>query len=129
VTAGVSVAKATSILNVLRNTAYAAVATPFVQLHVGDPGAAGTANVAAVTTRNAVTWNAPSGTGPVSMTLASLAAFTGISAETITHISIWTASTAGTFIESWALSAGVPIIGGSSLTISPLTLTASPIAA
>jgi hypothetical protein len=41
VTAGFSAATANSFLNVKRNTAYAGIATPFVQLHTGDPGARG----------------------------------------------------------------------------------------
>jgi hypothetical protein len=126
VTAGFAAATANSFLNVKRNVAYAAIATPFVQLHTGDPGAAGTTAVAAVTTRNAITWNAASGG---SMTLATLGAFTGVSSETITHVSIWTASTAGTFIESWALTAGVPIIAASTLTFSSFTLALTPVAA
>lgn len=125
-TAGLSASRANSILNVLRNTAYPAIATPFVKLHVGDPGSAGTANAAAVTTRNAITWSAPSGG---SMSLSTLSAFTGTTSETITHVSIWDASTAGNFIESWALTASVPIINGSSLTFSAFTLSYSPIAA
>lgn len=125
-TAGLSASRANSILNVLRNTAYSAIATPFVKLHVGDPGSAGTANAAAVTTRNAITWSAPSGG---SMSLSTLSAFTGTTSETITHVSIWDASTAGNFIESWALTASVPIINGSSLTFSAFTLSFSPIAA
>jgi hypothetical protein len=125
-TAGLSASRANSILNVLRNTAYSAIATPFVKLHTGDPGSAGTANAAGATTRNAITWNAASGG---SMTLATLSAFTGTTSETITHISIWDASTAGNFIESWALTASVPIINGSSLTFSTFTLSFSPIAA
>lgn len=125
-TAGLSAARANSILNVLRNTAYSAIATPFVKLYVGDPGASGAANAAAATTRNAITWNAPSGG---SMTLATLSAFTGTTSETITHIGIWDASTAGNFIESWALTSSVPIILGSSLTFSTVTLSYAPIAA
>jgi hypothetical protein len=126
VTAGLSAARANSILNVLRNTAYSAIATPFVKLYVGDPGASGAANAAAATTRNAITWNAPSGG---SMTLATLSAFTGTTSETITHIGIWDASTAGNFIESWALTSSVPIINGSSLTFSAVTLSYAPVAA
>jgi hypothetical protein len=125
-TAGLSAARANSILNVLRNTAYSAIATPFVKLYVGDPGASGAANAAAATTRNAITWNAPSGG---SMTLATLSAFTGTTSETITHIGIWDASTAGNFIESWALTSSVPIINGSSLTFSAVTLSYAPVAA
>lgn len=125
-TAGLGSARANSILNVLRNTAYSAVATPFVKLHIGDPGAAGANNAAAATTRNAITWNAASGG---SMTLLALSAFTGTTSETISHVSIWDASTAGNFIESWALTASVPIINGSSLTFSSFTLSFTPIAA
>lgn len=125
-TAGLSAARANSILSVLRNTAYSAIATPFVKLHVGDPGAAGATNASAVTTRNAITWNAPSGG---SMTLATLGSWSMTTSETITHVSVWDASTAGTFIESWALSSSVAVINGSTLTISTFTLSFSPIAA
>lgn len=125
-TAGLSAARANSILNVLRNTAYSAVATPFVKLHTGDPGAAGTTNASAVTTRNAVTWNAASGG---SMTLNTLSTWSMTTSETISHISIWDASSAGTFIESWALSSGVAVVNGSTLSLTTLTLSFSPIAA
>lgn len=129
-TAGLSAARATSELNVLRNTAYSAVAAVYVQLHTGDPGAAGTANVSGVTTRNAITWNAPStGGGVVSMTLASLSTWTMTGSETITHVSLWTASSAGTFLESWALSAGVPVVNNSVFSLPTFTLSKSPIAA
>lgn len=123
---GLASGTANSILNVFRNTAYAAIANVYVQLHIGDPGAAGTSNGSALTTRNAVTWNAPSGG---SMTLATLGAFTMTTSETISHISLWTASTSGTFLQSAALTASVPVINGSTLTISTLTLSYTPIAA
>lgn len=125
-TAGISATQAASLLNVLRNTASPAIATPFVQLHTGDPGSAGTANVANASTRNAITWNAPSGG---SMTLNTLSAFTGTTSETISHVSVWSASSAGTFYESWALTSSVPIILGSSLTFSAFTRSYTPIAA
>jgi hypothetical protein len=125
VTAGLSTTRAHAALNVYRATAYTAV-TPFVKLHTGDPGASGTANASAVTTRNALTLNSPSGGAA---TLSSLASFSMTTSETITHISIWDASSAGNFQESWALTASVPVINGSTLTFSTFTLSFTPIAA
>lgn len=125
-TVGLAAATAASYLNVFRNTAYSAIANVYVQLHTADPGASGTTAVSAVTTRNAVTWNSPSGG---SMTLLSLSSFSMTSSETISHISLWTASSAGTFLQSAALTTGVPVINGSTLTFSTLTLAFSPIAA
>lgn len=123
---GLASATANSYLNVYRNTAYSAIASVFVQLHTADPGAAGTTAVSALTTRNAVTWNAASGG---SMTLLSLGSFSMTTSETITHISLWTASSAGTFLQSAVLTASVPVINGSTLTFSSLTLSFTPIAA
>jgi hypothetical protein len=125
-TVGVSTATANSILNVHRGTSFAGYANEYIQLHTGDPGAAGTANVSAMTTRNAITWNAASGG---SMTLATLSSFTMTATETITHVSRWSASTSGTFIESHALTASVPVINGSVIAFSTFTLSVSPIAA
>jgi hypothetical protein len=125
-TVGLAAALANAYLSVFRNTAAPAITTPFVKLHVGDPGAAGTANPSAVVTRNAITWAAPAGG---SMALATLASFTMTTAETITHISLWDASTAGNFQQSVALTGSVPVISGSTLTFSALTLLFTPIAA
>lgn len=125
-TVGVASGTANSYLSVFRNTAYAAIAAVYVQLHTGDPGAAGTSNVSAVTTRNAVTWGAPSAG---SMALSTLSSYSMTTSETITHISLWTASSSGTFLQSAALTASVPVINGSTLTFSSLTLAFTPIAA
>jgi hypothetical protein len=126
VTVGLQSTQANAFLNVYRNTAASAIATVFVELHVGDPGAAGTSNAAGVTTRLQATWNAASGG---SMTLSSLAAFTGVTTETISHIALWTASSSGTFLESAALTSGVGIVNGSTLTFTTLTKAFTPIAA
>ena len=125
-TAGFSTARANSMLNVLRNTSYTGIATPFIKLHTGDPGSAGTANASAVTTRNAIAWNAAAAG---SMTLATLGNYAMTASETITHVSTWDASTAGNFIESWVLSAGVAVVNGSTLTFNTFTLSFTPIAA
>src|SRR5690349_11113111 len=99
---------AAKILNVYRATNWTAPTTIYLQLHTsaGDPGAAGTANVSAVTTRNAVTWNAPSSG---SMTLTSVGSFSMTASETIRYISLWDASTAGNFLQSAQLTADVPV--------------------
>jgi hypothetical protein len=125
-TVGLAAAQANAYLNVYRNTAASAVATVFVQLHTGDPGAAGTSNVSAVTTRNQITWSAASAG---SMALSTLSSFSMTTSETITHVSLWTASSAGTFLQSAALTASVPVINGSTLSFSAFTLAFTPLAA
>lgn len=125
-TVGIATAQASEVLNLYRNTAGTA-RTPFVQCHTADPGAAGTTAVANMSTRNAITWNAPSAG---SMTLLALADFTGTATETITHVSLWTASSAaGTFLQSFALSASQAIILGSILHFNSFTVALTPIAA
>ena len=71
----------------------ASPAVTHAQLHTGDPGGAGTGNVAAGVSRAAVTVGSPSG-GAVTVT----ATFTIPAAGgPYTHVSYWTASTGGTF--------------------------------
>jgi hypothetical protein len=124
---GLSATHAGSVLSVLRNVAYSAI-SPWVQLHTGDPGAAGTTAVSVGSaTRNAATWNAPAAG---SMTISSLAAWTdAATSETISHISIWTASSAGTFLLSAALSVSQAWVATNTLTLTTLTLSFTPIAA
>jgi hypothetical protein len=122
---GLASATANSLLNTLRGTAYSVTAV-YVKLHVGDPGAAGASNPSAVTTRNQLTWAAASGG---SMTLSALAAFSMTASETITHISIWDAATAGNFITSGALAASKAVNSGDTLTFNSLTASFTPLAA
>lgn len=125
---GVSATEATDFLNLYRNTAGTA-RTPFAELRTGDPGATGvTANISVGDpTRRAVTWNAPSAG---SMTLSALAAYTnGGTSETITHIALWSAVTAGVFLQSFALSAGQAWVSTNTLTIATFTVSFTPIAA
>lgn len=125
-TTGVTATVANSWLNVLRGTTYTGISTVFVKLHTGDPGAAGTSNASALTTRNALTWAAASGG---SMALSALAAFTMTATETITHISVWDASTSGNFVCSGALSVSRAVNSGDTLTFNTLTASMTPIAA
>jgi hypothetical protein len=119
---------AAKILNIYRATNWTAPTTIYLQIHTsaGDPGSAGTSNVSAVTTRQAVTWSAPSSG---SMTLSGTPTFSMTASETIRYISLWDASTAGNFLQSAQLTADVPVINGSTLNFSTLTLSYTPIAA
>jgi len=105
VTAGLSsVNLAHGWLNTIRGggagTNFTADAALYIQLHTGDPGAAGTANISAVTTRQAVTFGAAASNA---IALSNSPAFTMTATETITHISVHNASSAGTFRWSAAL--------------------------
>jgi hypothetical protein len=102
---------ANSVLALLLNgTAFAGFAATYAQLHIGAPGAAGTANVAGNSTRQAAgAFATPSGgttsnSGAVNWTSVS-------TSETYTHVSLWSASSGGTFIASGALTAGAILVG------------------
>lgn len=126
-TVGLSATRANAYLDTYRSGASNVTAgAVYVQLHTADPGAAGTTAVSAVTTRNSPTFNAASSG---SMTLSSLGSYSMTSSETISHISIWTASSGGTFLQSAALTSSVPVINGSTISFSSLTLSFTPLAA
>lgn len=124
-TVGQSTTHAHAILNVLRGTTYTAV-TPYVAWHTGDPGSAGTANASATTTRMAMTLGAPSAGSAVSSSMSWTSWVPA--AETLTHFSIWTASTSGTFLQSGALSASKSPTAGDTVNL-VVTMTQGPIAA
>lgn len=64
----------------------------YAQLHTGDPGPDGTANVAATNTRKAITWDGDSSNGQ----LATSGLNWVMSAkETISHVSVWDSATSG----------------------------------
>lgn len=125
-TVGVSTYLANNWLNMLRGTAFTAPTGTYVKLHTGDPGAAGTANASAVTTRNAVTFTA-STTG--SLALNTIGSFSATATETLTHISVWDASTAGNFLWSSALTASKAVNNGDTFTMNSVALPMTPIAA
>ncbi|MBO3751537.1 hypothetical protein J5X84_36155 [Streptosporangiaceae bacterium NEAU-GS5] len=125
-TAGLATAHAHAVLNLYRGTNYTAPAGVFIKLHTGDPGANGTSNASAVTTRNQATWSAPSAG---SMAISSLSSWNMTTTETITHVSFWDASSGGNFLQSAALSASKPVSNGDTFSLNTLTLNQSPIAA
>lgn len=110
-------------------TTFTALAGSYIKLHTGDPGSAGaTAAAAGSTTRVAQGFAAASagskagnGTAPVWTN--------GGTSETISHISLWDASTAGNFILSGALSASKAWASTDTLTLTSITVALTPIAA
>lgn len=103
-----------AILDAVFNNTSLAVATPYVKLHVGDPGEAGTNNAATHTTRvsgsfGAASSGAVSNDAPISFT--SLAAD-----ETISHISIWDHVSAGNCLWTGALTDPQDVNAGGTLT-------------
>jgi hypothetical protein len=110
-------------------SSYSAVSTAYVQLHTGDPGAAGTANVSVgCTTRDDVSHTSPSG-GSMTITGTAPSFVNGGTSETITHISVWSASSAGTCKYTGALSASKAWASGDTLNLTTLTVSLTPLAA
>lgn len=69
-------------------------AYPWMKLHVGAPGAAGTSNPATETTRKQFTWNATGSDGIVENSNA--ISWTSIAgSEDATHATLWTLATLG----------------------------------
>jgi hypothetical protein len=124
---GLAAATANSILNVYRTVTWTGL-TVWVKLHTADPGAAGATGAAVGSaTRNQATWSAAAAG---SMAISSLAAWTnGGTSETISHISLWDASSAGNFLQSAALTGSQAWVSTNTLTLTTLTLTYTPIAA
>lgn len=121
---------ANSILDALcRSVTWTEPAAFYVKLHLGDPGSAGTSNAATETTRKAVTFSAASAGA---ITNSADIDWTAVAAtETVTHISFWDASTAGTFLGSDALNASASLSSGGDFTIAAgdLDISLTPIAA
>lgn len=95
---------------------YTANAAFYVQLHTGDPTAAGTSNVATETDRQAVTFGDAASSGAISNTAA--VTWTNLAAtETLTHVSFWTASTSGTVLGTDDLPTSKNVNAGDTFTI------------
>lgn len=115
-------------LDMLGGTAFSAPANTYVQLHTGDPGAAGTTAASAETTRVQATWGAAAaGSKAITATLewASWTAGT----ETISHVSIWDASSAGNVLWTGALSSAKTVNNTDTLQITALSVSLSPLTA
>lgn len=103
------------------NAALTAVmaAYPWIQLHIGAPGSAGTANPAVNTTREQAVWTVPAGgTAGNSNSIV----WTNVTAaEDYTFFTAWSAITAGTFGFSGTVTAPAVIVGDN-FTIVPAQL-------
>lgn len=99
----------------------------FLQFHTGDPGAAGTANSGSAT-RVAIAWPASSSGTATQTGTATFASWTGGSV-TLSHFSLWSASSGGTFRGSGAFAVARAVINGDSLNVSGIVVSASPVAA
>lgn len=108
---GFAPATANAILNALcRNTAWTQPAAVYVKLHIGDPGAAATANAAVETDRVQATFGTAASGGAISNTAA--LTWTAVAgSEDYTHFSAWDASTAGNFLFSGTITANAVTTG------------------
>ena len=104
---GMAPATANAVLNAYYNqTNITAPTAIWIQLHIGDPGAAGTANLTAgpEPRKDVTAVFAAAASGAV--TSDTLVSWTNVaSTEDYTHWSLWSASTAGTFYWSGTITA------------------------
>lgn len=123
---GFSTYLADLLLGYFHGTNITALSTVYVQLHTGAPGAAGTANLSAVTTREGVTFAAPSA-GSVSSS--SEPSWTMTATETITDISLWDEATGGNFLDSIQLTSSRSVVATDTLQLTSAEIGFTPIAA
>jgi hypothetical protein len=116
---GLSTGLANSWLGTLRNVPYT-VGVTAVKLHTGIPGT-GSSNASAVTTRRAATFAAPSG---ATMSLTGGApTWDMTTAETITHISVWSDLSSGVLL--WTAVMNIPrvVANGDTFSLNACDLT------
>lgn len=103
----------------------------YVGLHSGDPGAAGTSNAITGTvsgSRQPSTMAAASGGAKSQTAGGSWASWDGGS-TTISHISVWSTASGGTFEFSGALTVSKAITDGDTFNLNSLSVTITPVAA
>ena len=120
----ISATLADDLLNLaFKGTTYAGNSTVYAQLHTGAPGSAGTANIATETTREALTLGTAFSAGSA-VTTADLTWTSVAATEIYTDITIWTASSGGTFLGSGTITGG-SVSSGNNFTIPSGDLTIS----
>jgi len=122
---------AQAILNALcRNVPWTQPAGFFIKLHTGDPGPSGALAAFGDATRQAATFSAAATDGTI--TTSADTNWTNVSAAgTVSHVSFWSASTAGTFLGSDDLAVARALAIGDNFTIlaGDVDLSLGPIAA
>ena len=119
---GISGYLANQWLDALGNNDTFAVTNVYVKLHVGDPGAAATANAATETTRKEASFSAASSGA---LTSDAALTWTNISgSQDATHFSAWDNLTAGNFLFSGTVTANA-YTAGDTFTIASTSLTVS----
>lgn|SRR4051794_5786315 len=126
---GLAASLASNWLNTLKGTAFSTLAGSFIKLHTADPGAAATTAASANTTRVSATYTSSSSGSALALSNTPTWASWASGSETISHISDWDASTAGTFIFSAALTASKAVANGDTLTLTSLSVSLAPQAA
>lgn len=99
----------------------------FIQYHTGDPGSAGTSNSGS-STRVAIAFPAASSGSSTQTGTSTLTGWAGGSV-TITHGTLWSASSAGTFRGSFAFTASRSVVNGDNLNTSGVVFSSAPVAA
>ena len=119
---GISAYLANAWMNALGNATAFSVTTPYIKLHVGDPGAAGTSNAATETTRKSVSFAAASNGALASDADVTWTNIAG--SQDATHFTAWDNETAGNFLFSGTIT-GNAYTAGDTYTISSGGLTVS----
>ena len=119
---GISAYLANAWLDALGNATSFSVATAYVKLHTGDPGANGTSNPATETTRKSASFAAASGGSIASDAAVTWTNIAG--SEDATHFTAWDNASTGNFLFSGTIT-GNPYTAGDTYTIASGNLTAS----
>lgn len=106
--AGVSEARADAMLDT--------ITTPYVQLHIGNPGPYGTGNQSSEEDRVSITLDASAG-GMREMAAPVSWVNWAFGSENITHISVWSAASGGNFEFSAALTGPTTVNYGETFTL------------
>ena len=119
---GLSNYLANKFLDAVGNATSFSAANVYVKLHIGDPGANGTANAATETTRKSISFSAASSGGLTSDADISWSNIAG--SEDATFFTVWDNLTAGNFLFSGTV-AGNAYTAGDTFTIPSGSLTVS----